>query len=360
LSKEATLELLKAAIQAPSGGNCQPWKFVVRNNTISVFHDRSLSHSFLDFNHLGSYIGLGASIENIYLKSEDLGLQAIVHNQIGDNQSNNLVAIISFKKLEATTIDDRLIQGIFLRHTNRNLGPKFKYNSSHYQSIKEIMNNYLGSEIDFVVDDSEMKELGDILATAEKLVLMHPRGHYDAFHRELRWNEEETESTMDGLDVSTLGLTEGEVAAMRIAHDRRAMEFLRETIKGGDALKKMSTKAVACSSALAVISMPSYSAQMFLDGGRAVERFWIAACMEGIAVQPIAQFVFVLTRLLYGSGNEMNDEYKKEFSLLKNRFYKLLPTMNDRQPVFIFRLSKAEEPEVKSLRKPIDSVSIFC
>jgi hypothetical protein len=54
---EKTLqELVKAACQAPSTGNDQPWKWLYRNGRLHLFHDQHRSYSFGDFDHIASNI----------------------------------------------------------------------------------------------------------------------------------------------------------------------------------------------------------------------------------------------------------------------------------------------------------------
>ena len=65
LNHEDLLKIVKSGIVAPSGGNAQPWKFVYSEKGLFVFHDEHFSYSLLDYKHLGSYVAIGAVIENI-------------------------------------------------------------------------------------------------------------------------------------------------------------------------------------------------------------------------------------------------------------------------------------------------------
>jgi hypothetical protein len=357
LSDEEIAALVHAAILAPSGGNCQPWKFVHHANRLFIFHDLNASYSFLDFRSLGAYIALGAAIENIIIRASDFAVECSVDYSPFDN-NRPLVAVISFIRNNNIS-KSPLSRAIDLRLTNRNIAQREVLEQSLLDSLKESIHGYNGAQLDVVDDWQQMQELGDILATTEKLVLIHPRGHFDAFKKELRWSEEENKEKRDGLDVATLGITKGEVAALRIANDSEAIAFVRDTIRGGNAFKKMAHKAVAASSALCVLSMPHYSEQNFLFGGKAVERVWLEANMRGVSFQPISQFTFLLARLVHGNGEGFDEFYKEEFTRLQQRFFKLLPHLENRQPVFIFRLCKAEEPQIKALRKAVDSVFIY-
>jgi len=357
LTETEVRELVTAATLAPSGGNAQPWKFIYKNDRLYIFHDLHASYSFLDFKSLGSYVSLGAAIENLQLKAAEHRIVCHVDDTPFDS-SRPLVAAISFSRMDEA-ISTPLSKAISIRLTNRNIAQRETLDQELYQQLQQSIDGYNGAALDIVDDWTQMQELGDILASTEKLVLIHPRGHFDAFKKELRWSDEENKKKRDGLDVATLGITRGEVAALRMANDAKAISFVRDVIQGGNAFKKMANKAVTASSALGVVSMPSYSEKAFLLGGKAVERVWLEANMRNISFQPITQFTFLLARLMHGNGEGFDDRYRKEFNLLKERFFKLFPHLENRQPIFTFRLCKANEPEIKALRKNLDSVFIY-
>jgi hypothetical protein len=352
LTEKQIHSIVNAAGLAPSGGNSQPWKFVYYNTFLFVFHDLNASYSFLDFDSLGAYLALGAAIENIKIKSEELNLEALVDY----SEANPLVAIIAFKTSKAKVYSEKLGKGIESRITNRNIAARQIIDPLEYIELRNSISAYHDARLDILDDYNLMTQLGDILATTEKLVLMHPRGHFDAFQKELRWSEEENKKKRDGLDVATLGINKGEISALKIATDAEAISFVREVIKGGNAFKKMALNAVSASSALGVLSMAECDRRSFLTGGRAVERLWIEANLRDISFQPITQFVFLLARLARGNGAELSDSYKKELYQLESRFFEILPCLENRHPIFIFRLCKAEAPRVKALRKPLNEV----
>lgn len=356
LTNDEAKTIVDAATWAPSGGNAQPWKFVYTDGRLFVFHDIHASYSFLDYNSFGAYVAIGAALENLCIKSRAIGFEPLVDITPVET-SRPLIAVVSFKKLEMP-VHSALEQGIAIRLTNRNIAQRIALEGTFYDHLKASLNDY-DATLEIVDDAAMMQELGDILAGTERLVLMHPRGHYDAFNKELRWTEEENLQKRDGIDVATLGISKGEVSAFRIANDSGAISFLRDTVRGGTAFKKMAHKAVAAASALGIITMPAYSEKNFLLGGMALERAWLEANLKGVSVQPISQFTFLMARLVHGNGQEFDSFYQNEFLSLRSRFLKLLPKFDDRIPVFIFRLCMADEPRIKSLRKNIDSVFIY-
>ena len=80
VSAEQVIHLVSSAVLAPSGGNCQPWKFVwSADGRLRCLHDAARSASFLDFEHRAAYLALGAAVENVVIAAADLGLRAEWH-----------------------------------------------------------------------------------------------------------------------------------------------------------------------------------------------------------------------------------------------------------------------------------------
>ncbi|HTD53152.1 MAG TPA: ThiF family adenylyltransferase, partial [Thermoanaerobaculia bacterium] len=65
--------IVEAASRAPSGENCQPWKFHWDGEILSVLHDFSRSIHNLDCRYHASYLALGCLLESISLASSAEG-----------------------------------------------------------------------------------------------------------------------------------------------------------------------------------------------------------------------------------------------------------------------------------------------
>ena len=346
-------DIVGAGIMAPSGGNAQPWKFLYTGNSLYVFHEIHFSYSLLDFNSLGSYLAIGAAIENMSIKAASLSI-GLSADYFPLSEHQNLAAVITFSNATQPLPVAGLEPGIYTRQTNRNNTHRPVIAENVYDRIQKSITNYAGAELLIIKEESLMKELGELFATAEMLRILHPRGHYDTFTNELRWTKEENEEKRDGLDVATLGVNVNELVALKVAADAGAIKTLRE-IGGGAAFKRMVNKAVGNSAAIGIVSMPGYSEEAFLKGGRAVERIWVEANLLNISFQPITQLVFLLARLAYHKDGEKDNLFMESVAKLRDGFYKLLPELLTKQPVFIFRLGESGEA-VRSLRRPLESV----
>ena len=74
---ERIRKILEAAIQAPSGDNCQPWRFAVSSNRIDLYDDPAADTSYYNFQQRASLVAHGALLENIALVAPTVGFKVV-------------------------------------------------------------------------------------------------------------------------------------------------------------------------------------------------------------------------------------------------------------------------------------------
>lgn len=348
--------IVEAAIAAPSGGNCQPWKLYFEKGHLVLIHDVFYSNSFLDFQNLGSYFAFGAMIENIRIQANELGFQILV-NPFPLKAQPKIIAAIQFIKAESESRNAEWVQAMLHRHTSRNIFERVALPDAFYHKLHKLVESSPTAGIEIVSDEKRMNQLAEILSESEKLLLLHPQGHSDIFNKELRLSQEEVLKTRDGVDIATLNMSKAEILGLKVASSRLAMDIL-DKIGGGEAFKKNTKKAIAVSSCLVMITMPECSKENYLNAGSLTERLWIECAQQKITFQPVTQFSYLLARFDHGKGEGYSEIYKTKVSELKNKFYQILPNLMNRELVFIFRLARAKEPEIKALRRPVSAILV--
>ena len=346
--------LLKAAAQAPSGGNAQPWKFLYKDNRIFIIHDEHFSYSLLDFRNEGTYIGFGSMLENIEIAASQLNI-GIQVDEFPLNDDLRLIAVINFTDKPNKHLLDYLAPVIFSRVTSRNVGERILISDIDKQALTSVTSSIPGAQLHLFEDINSITELTDVLTSAERVRLLNPRGHFDTFIRELRFSKFQTEASEDGMDINTLNMTNSEKAGLQIARDPAAVEFLNKLEKG-TGFKKISRKPLMTASCLAVVSMNGNDAYSFLQGGRVVERVWLEANHLGISFQPVSQAIFLLSRFNAHEKSDFNTFEQAELAKINNSLNELLQFPENRYPVFIFRLFFAEQPKERALRRPLKKV----
>jgi len=353
LNQDTIQDIVEQACWATSGGNVQPWKWIYKKGILSLFHDLHYSYSFLDFKNRGSLIGLGAALENVAQRATYHGLRAEIDVLVNDFD-DRLIAQVQFYLGEEQGQDEFSSLGSNLnsRLTNRlkarELKPisvELKSKISHHLEDSEFSVKWLEGE--------KLKKMAEIVGAVERQRILDPWGHND-FIAEARWTKEEAESTRNGVDLRTLDLDESDLVGFKLIKDSAAIAHLRNWDKG-KALIKMRTDSLENSSALALVYTDSHSAESVLKGGRIVERLWVYLNKMGLAYQPVSPATFMFARLRMDDASS-SPFLIKELGKLRGEYLDLLELPESVNDLFLARLFYADEPAVKSLRKPLDSV----
>ena len=352
-------KILNAAVSAPSAGNNQPWKWSINKGTLFLFHDKHRSFSWGDYFEIGSHLSLGAALENVHLQAAALSLKDNI--KLFPIEGNSiLIAAINFEK--TIDIQDKyaifLAENIYNRHTNRKIGFRNLIPQLFYVQIQNIINNDV--RIFHIEAEDEIEELGEIIAECDKIRLLNKLGH-EEFYSEIRWTKNEADSTKDGIDIATVDLSMSEIAGLKVGQDWNAVKLINEW-EQGNAFKKVSTKSIKSSSSMMLLTIPSLNHEKILQAGRAMERIWIFANAEhNISIQPMLSPVFFFNRLTNGNGEGFSKKEVQSLNTLRKRFFNVFKIDNTEEntEIFLIKLSKADSPKIKSLRRNVLQVFEF-
>lgn len=191
------LEMIEAAIKAPSGHNTQPWLFKIEEDKIIIVPNYSKTLDVVDPDNRELFISLGCATENLTIAASKLGYKSEVQIE------NNRQIIIQLKKSEI--IGDPLFSQIDRRQTNRTIYDSTIIADSILEKCMKITPvesnisiccyNKLSSQFDtltqYVMKGNE-KQMGDAIFIKELKSMM-------------RYNKKESESTNDGLSYEVFG-----------------------------------------------------------------------------------------------------------------------------------------------------------
>jgi molybdopterin/thiamine biosynthesis adenylyltransferase len=358
--RESINSMVAAAAAAPSTGNDQPWKWLSKNGTLYLFHDEFRSHSFGDFQKTASFITFGAAYENLYIHALKIGIEPYYHF-FPDSLSEKLVAAIRFKKLVNNALSELLMpldRAIYRRHTNRIMAPKTMISEDIYSRLGVISESVPGAKFKCFTDEKDIRALGMIIGACDRMRLMHPEGHFDFVHKEMRWTSEDAEKTLDGIDIKTLALNNSLMAAMSVIKSEKVINSVKE-LGGGNALGMLAMRTVSTASALCLISLPGYNLKNFFEGGRSMERLWLEATNLNLAIHPLISPLYLFSRILHGNGEGLNEKNVKELQYLREQFNKITGSGNTDAEVFLTKIAIAEEPVLKAHRLPVKDILVF-
>ena len=354
VSAERVRHLVSSAILAPSGGNCQPWRFVWSGEgRLRCLHDVARSASFLDFEHRAAYLALGAAVENVVIAAADIGLEAAVVPFPGPDLEH--VCDVAFAPRERSAgAGHWLAPFIPVRATNRRLGVRRPLAPEEIAKLHEALDDP-AAELQVLTEAEPLDEMGLVLGAGDRFRFFDER-LYREMIVEMRWNSRQAEETRDGIDIATLELGEVDEAGLRLLSSWPVVRFLRSMGIGG-ALEDLSRRAVQSASALALVTYGGTSPLDYFLGGRAVERLWLTATALGLAVQPMSSLPFLFARLERGDGFEPGEQ--GVLRGLRERYARLFRVGPRQAEILLFRLARVDGPTVRSLRRPVEAVLSF-
>jgi hypothetical protein len=353
-------QIVRLAAFAPSGGNCQPWRFTYGSGTLRVWHDEWRSRSFLDFQHRATYVAFGAVAENIRLSAATLGL-GLHLTPFPDARRIDLVCEARFggdpERLSAE--DAALARCVELRCTNRRVEKRTPLPADVASALEGVAAR-AGARLRVVDEPTRLAGLGEVLGQGDRLRFMSDVMRHEMVG-ELRWSEAEARATLDGLDVGSLELTPTDLAAMRLLTQDRVVHAMRET-GGGEGLANSSRKAIAAASAVGLLTIPdgqldpAARALSFFRGGMALQRVWLTSTRFAVAFHPMTAIAYLFARLEDGDGQGFDARETHELAALRKRYRELFAIEEPLAEVMLFRLAAAAPPTVRSLRRRVSEI----
>lgn len=349
IGEDDARSLAHAAALAPSAGNVQPWYFVHLNGRLVVILDSVRAASRWDPDHLMAHIAIGTCLENIRLKALELGFQ--VDCTTADDPSGT--AIVVERRAGMTKVEDpdmRLFPWIAQRCSNRKVVAPQPLGGAA-EALRSVVQKVEGCDLLLFEDRPSLDRLAELCSRSEKVRLLDRIGHHEFFDNEVRWTPEEAERTRDGLDLATMEMTVGQMAALRIAADPAAMALVNEW-EGGKALQRFSRKGIQNASAVAAVLVNDLSLPSRLQGAQAGQRMWMEANRLGWAVHPISAPIFLTHAVNFLPSLATN--LRTELDEVRTELDSCFP--GPMKPLFMVRLSPASQPSARSLRLPLEEL----
>jgi hypothetical protein len=349
------LDIIQAAILAPSPDNNQPWRFAVDEGQLLVYLDpqRSLPS---DVNSMFDMIGLGAAIENACIAARQLGLEPSVEYATG-----SLAAIQAGSEPAARITfhpggqPDPLFPHLTTRCTCRRLYSTRSVAEDCLERLAEAAREFQDLQMDWICDRPRIRAFARLIANSDRI-----RFEYEPFHNELfqqlRFSADEAEQTRDGLDVRTLELPPGAAVLFRQLRPWNRMKWVHR-LGLGRLLTVPSALSVWRSGAIGLLSVSEPTSRQWLDGGRAFQRLWLAAQAEGVSLQPLGSLPIFFAHAEQYEGRKLTPKHHDRIVWLREWYSELVPAAARRVLLLSFRLGYSAPPSQRSLRRSAAEVA---
>jgi molybdopterin/thiamine biosynthesis adenylyltransferase/nitroreductase len=347
--------LVAYATLAPSGGNAQPWSFSSRgHHELLVARDPKAGGGYRDFGYLGSYLAIGAAIENAVIAACDHGIPIeveVVPEVVGDD------AVALLRWSDSAGVQQRChgerLALIERRATNRRLGDGTPLDPIHAGALRGAVANS-AVHLQLVGDVDARMQVGRILGTFDRIALSVSTLHAE-MAAEMRWTDEEAERTLDGLDIATLELDAKDALVLQLLTRPDVAAILRAPGRGL-ALERSALRALTSSSAAGLIRVNGQTRDAFLEAGRAMQRVWLEATRLGLALQPWTAITFVGKLIGTPQADIFTPGEAEEVAKLGEGLDDVFRERSSWSTAMLFRVSHAEAPSARSRRRAIEDV----
>lgn len=260
------IQMVKAAVRAPSGHNTQPWQFKLTENEIEIIPNLTKTLPAVDPNRRELFISLGCATENLCIAASTLGYTTDM--QIEENGS---IRIALHKQAVQA---DPLFKQINIRQTDRNV---YEYKAVDQKVLQECLQTVPRQEsVKFYAWEKGSAEFDTLRQYVMKgnLIQMADSGFKDELKSWMRYNKKDSESSMDGLAYNVFGAPN----LPRFISKPVMSSFLNSRKQNNDDSKK-----IASSSHFVLITSLHDQKQDWILVGRCLERFLLKTTEEGIA-----------------------------------------------------------------------------
>lgn len=340
---QAVDAVVHAARLAPSGGNTQPWFFGHDDAELRIELDPEQT-STLDVAFRGSYVAIGAALFNARVAAARHGILGPAEI-FPDGQEASFVARLRFGDHDDPSLA-AMYEAMVQRVSNRHLTEPKPLPGDVAPSLRTAARAE-GADALVIDDRSSLADIGELLGESDRLRYLTEHLHRDMM-RELRWPG--VDDLNWGLDVRTLELDAADLAKLGVARRTDVMELLADHDLGR-ALGESARDRFNTASGVVVVNIGGSAPSDYVRGGQAVERVWIEAERQGLAVQAISPvFIFAVDDADY---EELSPRFAGRLRGLRRDFAGLVG-LGDSDIALVMRIGYAPSVTVRSHRLPAD------
>jgi hypothetical protein len=338
-------DILRKAVNAPSGDNAQPWEFSISENTVNVFNVVGRDATLYNFRERGSYLGHGALIENICVLARAASFEPTVTLFPGEA---NCVAKISFAPVSMAS-ENLLAAAIERRVSNRKPYQKTSFATADKRVVADSVTSFNTMSLRFV-EGPDIATVADAISTNER-ILFENRPLHDFLFSMIRWTEGE-EHIKPGLYILTMEFPPPLRFLFRYVFNNFDIVNVLNQIGLSKFIPKQSAQGYAASSAIGAIVGTSDTNADFVTAGRAFERMWLTLTAQGLWLQPVGAIPYLMQRIEAGEAQDFSSEH---IELIKNAYATMAKSFNlapGEKIMMMFRIGYGAAPTARSAKLP--------
>ena len=338
--------ILAAAIRAPSGDNCQPWRFHFESERlVRISADLDRAKSFFDFEHRATALSIGASIENMRMQAASEGFATELAYAAEDDGEN--YATLTFSRNEAMRMSQARVAALFQRTVNRRpFLPMAISPSLRARLLEEPVD---GVMVQMISERRDISQWAEVIEIGDRIRYSHPVIHEELFSK-LLVNRQMAQDVRMGLEIDRLGV--GPLGGMLLRWLRPWPRVQRLSRWGlVYALARQSGLLARFTGSLVLITTGRNGSQNWVRAGEQVQRLWTKAQELGLQTHPMPVALYLDHRYHSEGLNNFLPAHYELLRRLRSRIESLIPTGTG---VMLFRLGWGWPMRGQSVRLPIE------
>ncbi len=339
--------VLEKAIHAPSGENCQPWRFEIgADDTIHVFNIPERDSSLYSWGQRASYFAHGALLENIRIAAEGSGFKTELE-LLPDPRNSSYVARVRLTAAQSVLEARSLVPFILERATNRKPYTVSELSAVGEETLVNEAELYAPAKIYFLKDRVSIRALSAAASVNERVLFENKKLH-DFFYDHITWTREEDERKRLGFYIKTFELPLPAERMFQLCKNYTYARVLR-AVGLPRFIARQNASVYASCAAVGVITIPSLASEEFIRAGMLFERIWLRAARETLSIQPLAGMIYLALRIFAREASDFSLSQQKQIQEAYSTVRRIAGNKNAYIPM-MFRIGKSDPPSARALR----------
>jgi len=339
--------ILDLARWAPSGDNEQPWRFETVSDDHFVVHAHDTRDwCVYDLDGRASQIAVGALLETIAIAASAEGLEASFARRTEAPEERPLIDVRLSRA--AAPAPHRLLPFVRARVTQRRPFSTQPLTDAQKKALEESVG--AGYRVLWIEGPRKRWQMAKLLFRSAYIRLT-TREAWEVHRRNIQWGAQFSE---DRLPDQAIGVDAVTLKIMKWALQRwERVQFLNRYLAGTwpPRLQMDLLPGYLCAAHFLIVSdKPLQTIDDYIDGGRAVQRFWLTASSLALQFQP------EMTPLIFARYGERSMPFTAERGAdavvrrIWTGLHKLFAISEPARGVFLGRVGAGNLPRARSLR----------
>jgi len=286
VNRDTKADILRAGIAAPSADNSQPWRFAWCGDDLDLRIDASRSGRVSDTRYVLSDLAAGACLENMIIHARSLGYVADL--QTFPRHDDELwVARIRWRRDPECDQPEPLAGAIEQRHTDRRFPWGGPITTDTQTRLNAQARKIPGQRLYWPQTPRERKAALNVIRQAETLRFRSPTLHAELFSS-IRFAVGWHTACEEGLAPAALAVEPPLRPVFQVLRHPAMMTMLNRLGAASVLGWRSAYLPIRLSPGLCLLVIPSTARSDVLAGGRALQRVWLEATLNGLSVQPYA------------------------------------------------------------------------